>query len=77
MRLHRSVGGKYGPERETLHDLPFVPEAWGAAVEPFSGDLEFFPGGAQGSPPTFWIVQDRPLPFRLVALMVDTDFGER
>ncbi len=77
MRLHRSVGGKYGPERETLHDLPFVPEAWGAAVEPFSGDLEFFPGGAQESRATFWIVQDRPLPFRLVALMVDTDFGER
>lgn len=77
MRLYRSVGGKYGPRREALHDLPFVPEQWGAPVEPFSGDLEFFPGGTQESRATFWIVQDRPLPFRLVALMIDTDFGER
>ena len=77
MRLFRSVGGKYGPSREELHDLPFLPETWGAAVEPFSGDLDFFPGGTQESGATFWVVQDRPLPFRLVALMVEADFAEQ
>ncbi|MBD5416694.1 MAG: hypothetical protein HDR50_03310 [Desulfovibrio sp.] len=77
MRLYRSVGGKYGPTREELHDLPFLPEAWGAPVEPFSGDVEFFPGGSPEGAASLWIVQDRPLPFRLTALMLDVDFAEQ
>ena len=77
MRLYRSVGGKYGPNREELHDLPFLPESWGAAVEPFSGDVEFFPGGTPEGAASVWIVQDRPLPFRLLALMLDADFAEQ
>ena len=77
MRLYRSVGGKYGPTREELHDLPFVPEAWGEACVPFSGDVEFFPGGTPDAAASLWIVQDRPLPFRILALMLDADFAEQ
>lgn len=77
MRLYRSVGGKYGPSREELHDLPFLPSAWGEPVAPFSGDLDFFPCGTPTSAASIWIVQDRPLPFRLLALMLDVDFVEQ
>ena len=76
LRLHRSVGGKYGPGRDELYDLPFLPERWGTAVAPFSGDVDCIPGGGQSSAATLWLVQDRPLPFRLAALVLDVDFGE-
>ena len=77
LRLHRSVGGKYGPNRDELYDLPFLPERWGEAVAPFSGDVDCIPGGGQASSATIWLVQDRPLPFRLAALVLDVDFGEK
>ena len=77
LRLHRSVGGKYGPNRDELYDLPFLPEHWGEAVAPFSGDVDCIPGGGQDSSATIWLVQDRPLPFRLAALVLDVDFGEK
>lgn len=77
LRLHRSVGGKYGPNRDELYDLPFLPERWGEAVAPFSGDVDCIPGGGQTSSATIWLVQDRPLPFRLAALVLDVDFGEK
>ena len=76
LRLHRSVGGKYGPSREELYDLPFLPAAWGEAVSPFTGDVACLPGGAQESSASVWLVQDKPLPFRLAALILDVDFGE-
>lgn len=75
LRLHRSVGGKYGPHRDQLYDLPFLPQRWGEAVRPFSGDLDCIPGGGRESAATLWLVQDRPLPFRLTALILDVDFA--
>lgn len=77
LRLHATVGGKYGPDSATLYDLPFVPERWDAPVPPFSGDLEFLPGGGQESQATLWLVQDRPLPLHLVAIMPDVDMGQQ
>ncbi|MDO5483858.1 MAG: hypothetical protein Q4F27_03020, partial [Desulfovibrionaceae bacterium] len=77
VRLYRTVGGKYGPSREQLYDLPFLPTVWGEAVAPLTGDVECLPGGAQDSAATVWLVQDRPLPFRLTALVLDVDFGEQ
>ncbi|MBQ3060236.1 MAG: hypothetical protein IJD16_08005 [Desulfovibrio sp.] len=76
LRLYRTVGGKYGPSRDELYDLPFLPETWGEAVRPYTGDVTCLPGGAQSSAATVWLVQDRPLPFRLTALVLDVDFGE-
>ena len=79
LRLHASVGGKYGPDRDpaALYDFPCVPERWGEPVRPFSGDLEFIPGGGQESQTSLWLIQDRPLPFQIVAIMPDVDFGQQ
>ena len=74
LRLHRSVGGKYGPSREELYDLPFVPEYWGRAVRPFSGDVVCAPAGGWENSATLWLVQDRPLPLRVLALVLDVTF---
>lgn len=76
LRFHRSVGGKYGPRREELYDLPVLPETWGEACRPFTGDVDCLPGGAQEAAATLWLVQDRPLPFHLAAVVLDVDFGE-
>ena len=71
VRLHASVGGKYGVSPDRLHEIPFVPAAWGEACVPFSGDIEFNPGGGVGSGTNLWLVQDRPLPFNVSALVAD------
>lgn len=75
-RFFRSVGGRYGAERDTLYDFPFLPERYGEPCEPFSGDMEFTPGGGQEAETSVWLVQDRPMPMHIVALMCDVDFGE-
>ena len=76
LRMHRSVGGKYGPHREVLYDLPVLPEVWGKACEPYTGDVDCLPGGTQEARASLWLVQDRPLPFHLAAVVLDVDFGE-
>ncbi len=88
LRLYRSVGGRYAASRpgnlfdvaawKTLetYDLPFVPEVWGRACELYSGDREISLPSGQDADSTIWLIQDRPMPFRLVAIMADVDFGE-
>ncbi|WP_300710926.1 hypothetical protein [uncultured Desulfovibrio sp.] len=76
LRFHRSVGGKYGPSRSELYDLPVLPETWGSPCQPFTGDVDCLPGGAQEAAASLWLVQDRPLPFHLAAVVLDVDFGE-
>lgn len=88
LRLCRSVGGSYAAtdpgdlfypanwKQRVFYDLPFVPENWGAACEPFSGDVELSLPAGQDADTSIWLRQDRPLPFRLVAIMADVDFGE-
>ena len=75
MRLLDSVGGKYGPDPQTLYDLPFVPTAYGTAVQPFSGDRSFSPSVGYGSEGRLWLAQDLPLPFTIVALTLDVDIS--
>ncbi len=75
IRVQDSVGGKYGADMDNMYDFPFVPLAWGEAVAPFSGDIDFIPGGGQDSASTVWIVQDRPMPFTIQALIMDVDMG--
>ena len=91
LRLFRSLGGQYAAsqrgdlfdtfdkeawkERE-VYDLPFVPPAWGEPCEPYSGDVELSLPSGQDADCTIWLIQDRPLPFRLVAIAADVDFGE-
>lgn len=71
LRLAHSVGGKYGPRREQLYDIPCVPDRWGEAVQPFSGDIECIPNGGMATDSTLWLVQDRPMPFTVVSITFD------
>lgn len=75
LRLYRSVGGQYGPSRTELYDLPFMPERWSEAVQPFSGDLACAPCGGWDNQASIWLVQQRPLPFRILALTLDITFA--
>ena len=75
LRLYRSVGGQYGPNRAELYDLPFMPERWAEAVQPFSGDLACAPCGGWDNQASIWLVQQRPLPFRILALTLDITFA--
>ena len=75
LRLYRSVGGQYGPSRNELYDLPFMPEHWGEAVQPFSGDITCAPSGGWDNQTSIWLVQQRPLPFRILALTLDITFA--
>lgn len=76
VRLFRSVGGKYGSREEELYDLPFLPSYYGEPCEPYSGDIEFNPNSGQEPETTVWLVQDRPMPFHVVSVMCEVDFGE-
>lgn len=88
LRLYRAVGGKYaashvgdlfdvGAWRERhFYDLPFLPSRFGEAVQPYSGDLEISLPSGQDNDTMIWLMQDRPMPFRLVAIAADVDFGE-
>ena len=72
------MGGKHGASGDVnaMYDIPFLPESYGAACEPFSGDVEINPGMGQDAEASLWIAQDRPLPFQVVAIVCDVDFGE-
>ncbi len=73
LRVENSLGGKYGADADNLYAFPFVPEKWGEPVAPFSGDLDFIPGGGQSTSETVHLVQDKPLPFTVAALVLDMD----
>ena len=59
-----------------LDDFPFIPANYGEPCEPFTGDREFTPGGGQSESTSVWLVQDKPLPWQVVAIMCDVDFGQ-
>lgn len=73
IRVLETVGGRYGADLDNLFDFAYVPEDWSEAVPPFSGDLEFTPDGPLGAQSTVWIVQDRPLPMTVIALVLEVD----
>ncbi|WP_298069392.1 hypothetical protein [uncultured Mailhella sp.] len=92
LRLYRSVGGSYAAtesgdlfslardtawKEKTFYDLPFLPERYGEACQPFSGDLAVSLPSGQDADTSIVLKQDRPMPFRLVAVMADIDFGEQ
>jgi len=76
VRLFRSVGGRYGADMDHLYDFPFLPASWGEPVPPFTGDLECTPHGGQATDTSIWLVQERPLPWHVIAIMADVNFGE-
>ena len=52
-----------------------MPEHWGEAVQPFSGDITCAPSGGWDNQTSIWLVQQRPLPFRVLALTLDITFA--
>ncbi len=76
IKMYRSVNGKYGTQLDNLFDFPFLPNKYGEAVKPFSGDLFFIPQSGQDENTTLYIVQDDPLPMQIMGLVVNIDFGQ-
>ena len=86
--MYRSVGGSYAASRPNdlwnadawkeldFYELPFLPAKWGEACQPYSGDLEISLPSGQDPDTTIWIMQDKPLPLRIVSLMAEVYFGE-
>ena len=77
IRLHESVGGRYGwsKDKAATYELPFNPDTWGSPVQPFTGDLEFNPDSAYTAAGEIWFSQTLPLPFTIVSVSLDVDFG--
>ena len=77
IRLHESVGGRYGAAKDAAktYELPFNPDTWAAPVKPFSGDLEFNPNLSYTPEGELWLSQTLPLPLTIVSLSLDVDFG--
>lgn len=88
IRMYRSVGGSYAASKLNglwdpdiwqsldFYELPFLPEEWGKACQPYSGDLEISLPSGQDPDTTIWVMQDKPLPLRIVSLMAEVHFGE-
>jgi hypothetical protein len=76
IRVLDTVGGQYGSSETELYDFPYLPDEWGAAVQPYSGDLEFSPDTQHTSQTTVYITQDRPLPMTVIALMLDVNYED-
>jgi hypothetical protein len=74
IRVLDTVGGKFGSSETALYDFPYLPDNWGEAVPPYSGDLEMSPDTQTTSQTTVYITQDRPLPMTIVALILDVDY---
>lgn len=88
LRMYRSVGGSYaaskldgmwdpdGWKNVEWYELPFLPEKWGEACQPYSGDLEISLPAGQDPDTSIWVKQDKPLPLRVVSIMAEVHFGE-
>ena len=89
LRLYRSVGGSYAATRDgdlydvnawqsrEFYDLPFLPEEFGTAVQPFSGNIEVSLPSGQDADTSIILKQDRPMPFRVIAITADVDVAEQ
>ena len=89
LRLYRSVGGSYAATRDgdlydvnawqgrEFFDLPFVPDNFGMAVPPFSGNIEVSLPSGQDADTSIILKQDRPMPFRVIAITADVDVAEQ
>jgi len=88
IRVYRTLGGSYAATKHEalynkdmwanaiFYDLPFLPNIWNEPCSLFSGDLQITIPSGQDIDTSIIIKQDKPFPFRLVAISVDVDFGE-
>ncbi len=77
IRVHESVGGRYGWREAEAgeYELPFNADHWAQPVKPYSGDLEFNPGVPYDTEGELWIAQVLPLPLTVVSLSLNLDVG--
>lgn len=73
LNISESVGGSYGPNLDSLYDLPFTPDNYGEAIQPVTASIEFTPDCGYDQTGKFWIVQNKPLPFTIEALTMNVD----
>ena len=76
VRVAHTVGGKFGAFGDEMYEFPYLPEYWGQACVPYTGDLEVVVPSAQRADTTFLLTQEMPLPFHIVAVSLDVVFGE-
>lgn len=77
LRVHRSRGGKVGPDGDRLDDLERASGAETAAGEVLSGDLELaFPGGF-GTDAQILVRQDQPLPLSVLSVVARVNIAAR
>lgn len=69
VRFDSSVGGKYGPDLNNLDPIKYTPDLYGNAVPPFTGDRSVFPLSRYSKDASFYLVQDQPLPMRILAIV--------
>jgi len=74
-RLVDSLGGQYGPDEDHLSDFVYIPEKWGEAIPPFTGDMPMTIEGSYETTASVCIAQRSPLPFTLAALMLEVDIA--
>jgi hypothetical protein len=71
-RLHRTLGGKIGPDEGNLDELQFrrPSDLMDQAIPLYTGDTDTVPWkGGYGTTSRIWYVNDQPLPATVVALM--------
>lgn len=76
VRVAHTVGGKFGAFGDEMYEFPYLPEYWGQACVPYTGDLEIVVPSGQRADTTFLLTQEKPLPFHVVAVSLDVVFGE-
>jgi hypothetical protein len=70
--------GAYDGDRESMFLVEYkqrATEAWGAAIQPYSGDIEMTPMWDWNVDGNMWIKQFDPLPMTILALMPDLTLG--
>ncbi len=78
IKLHRSVGGKYGfsDDFTKMYDFKLTPKQYNTAYELFSGEYSFNFDHPLSSEVQLYIGKDDALPLDILSLVVDVNFME-
>lgn len=75
IRVTGAVGGSYGPSRDELYDFPFSPAEYDDPMPIENGDRDLNANIGFSGEGKIWIVQDKPLPLTIVALVLEVNFA--
>lgn len=89
VHVRRTIGGSYAATKEDegvgeidldsvkFYDLPFLPDTWDEPYKLFSGNIQVTIPSGQDRNTAIILKQDKPFPFRLLAISAEIIFGER